>query len=296
MDRLIAPLMQRKRKSPNFSKSGMIIPSPGVLKKSRKVGKMGLGSQFYPLERTDPSRSSRVDWQTRLAVRLVGAMSVDLDLVGSKQTRLAPDEEKALQKALGGLLMQGRWLPTPKRPSEVAVVVVLQEVTQVDPICKKSEECQKTNRPDWAELTRLGRSEKMALPEAPDDILQQAVRTRISSRRDTHARAYATRLEIVHLPRDSRWTRVRRSRHLLFTICRSRAVESPRSKGTRNKDACHRIYNTEIETPKVDGMGRTNETRARTGRPFSSIDRGASNSLMPRDIGESRNDDYALEW
>ncbi|PKI61285.1 hypothetical protein CRG98_018311 [Punica granatum] len=49
-----------------------------------------------------------------------------------------------------------------------------------------------------------------------------------------------------------------------------------------NEDACHRIYNREIETPKVDGMGRMNETRAQTGRPFSSIDRGVSNSLMPR--------------
>ncbi|PKI67386.1 hypothetical protein CRG98_012223 [Punica granatum] len=45
--------------------------------------------------------------------------------------------------------------------------------------------------------------------------------------------AYATRLESVHLPGDARRTRVRRSRHLLFTTRRSRAVESPGSRGTR---------------------------------------------------------------
>ncbi|OWM78319.1 hypothetical protein CDL15_Pgr001040 [Punica granatum] len=40
--------------------------------------------------------------------------------------------------------MHGRWLSTPKKPPEVAVVVVLQEVTRIDPICKtKSEEMSK---------------------------------------------------------------------------------------------------------------------------------------------------------
>ncbi|OWM66822.1 hypothetical protein CDL15_Pgr002617 [Punica granatum] len=33
--------------------------------------------------------------------------------------------------------------PTPKRPLTVPVVVVLREVTRIDPICKKSEECKK---------------------------------------------------------------------------------------------------------------------------------------------------------
>ncbi|PKI49799.1 hypothetical protein CRG98_029808 [Punica granatum] len=37
-----------------------------------------------------------------------------------------------------------------------------------------------------------------------------------------------------------------------------------------------------IETPKVDGMGRVNETHTRTGSPFPSIDRGVSGSLAPR--------------
>ncbi|PKI63067.1 hypothetical protein CRG98_016518 [Punica granatum] len=45
---------------------------------------------------------------------------------------------------------------------------------------------------------------------------RQAVRTRISSRRSAHVRAYATRLGSVHLPGDTRQTRVRRSRHLPF--------------------------------------------------------------------------------
>ncbi|PKI59076.1 hypothetical protein CRG98_020531 [Punica granatum] len=42
--------------------------------------------------------------------------------------------------------------------------------------------------------------------------------------------AYATRLGSVHLPGDARRTHVRRSRHLLFTTRRSRAVESPKSR------------------------------------------------------------------
>ncbi|PKI77719.1 hypothetical protein CRG98_001889 [Punica granatum] len=41
-----------------------------------------------------------------------------------------------------------------------------------------------------------------------------------------------TRLGSIHLPGDARRTRVRRSRHLLFTTRRSRAVESPGSRGT----------------------------------------------------------------
>ncbi|PKI75838.1 hypothetical protein CRG98_003753 [Punica granatum] len=38
------------------------------------------------------------------------------------------------------------------------------------------------------------------------------------------------RLGSVHLPGDARQTRMRRSRHLLFTTRRSRAVESPESR------------------------------------------------------------------
>ncbi|PKI77715.1 hypothetical protein CRG98_001899 [Punica granatum] len=43
---------------------------------SRRSGK---GSRETRLERTDPNRCSRVDWQTRLAVWLVGAVPVDRD-------------------------------------------------------------------------------------------------------------------------------------------------------------------------------------------------------------------------
>ncbi|PKI65483.1 hypothetical protein CRG98_014141 [Punica granatum] len=59
-----------------------------------------------------------------------------------------------------------------------------------------------------------------------------SVRTRISSRRNTHARTYATRLRSVYLPEDARRTHVRRSRHLLFMTRRSRVVELPGSRGT----------------------------------------------------------------
>ncbi|PKI56026.1 hypothetical protein CRG98_023585, partial [Punica granatum] len=62
-----------------------------------------------------------------------------------------------------------------------------------------------------------------------DKWSRQAVCTRILSRRGTHARAYTTRLGSIHLPVG---TRVRRSRHLLFTTRRSRAVKSPGSRGT----------------------------------------------------------------
>ncbi|PKI73579.1 hypothetical protein CRG98_006027 [Punica granatum] len=44
----------------------------------------------------------------------------------------------------------------------------------------------------------------------------KTVRTRISSRQSTHARAYETRLGSVHLPGDERRKHVRRSRHLPF--------------------------------------------------------------------------------
>ncbi|PKI73791.1 hypothetical protein CRG98_005824 [Punica granatum] len=44
--------------------------------------------------------------------------------------------------------------------------------------------------------------------------------------------AYATRLGSANLPGDARRTHMRRSRHLLFTTRKSRAVESPGSRGT----------------------------------------------------------------
>ncbi|PKI49535.1 hypothetical protein CRG98_030072 [Punica granatum] len=126
--------------------------------------------------------------------------------------------------------------------------------------------------------------------------------------------AYATRLRSIHLPGDARRTHVKRSRHSLFTTRRSRPVESPESRGTRQcgleepgvgsnrtdglqenrlvptvivgpielPDVHHRIYDRGIETPKVNGMGRANETHTRMGGPFPLVDRGVSISLTPR--------------
>ncbi|PKI59965.1 hypothetical protein CRG98_019632, partial [Punica granatum] len=57
-----------------------------------------------------------------------------------------------------------------------------------------------------------------------------------------------------------------------------------------------------IETPKVDGMGRVNETRTRTGSPFPSIDRGVFGSLAPRPrctrkrVGEAALRVARLDW
>ncbi|PKI41186.1 hypothetical protein CRG98_038422 [Punica granatum] len=53
-----------------------VLPSLGTRGKSPRRGK---GSRETRLERTDPNRCSRVDWQTRLAVWLVGAALVDRD-------------------------------------------------------------------------------------------------------------------------------------------------------------------------------------------------------------------------
>ncbi|PKI61585.1 hypothetical protein CRG98_018014 [Punica granatum] len=47
-------------------------------------------------------------------------------------TRLVVRKETALPEAPGGILLQGRWLPTPKRPPEVAVVVVWFQSYRVD--------------------------------------------------------------------------------------------------------------------------------------------------------------------
>ncbi|PKI57235.1 hypothetical protein CRG98_022380 [Punica granatum] len=56
-------------------------------------------------------------------------------------------------------------------------------------------------------------------------------RDEIQSRRCTHARAYAMRLESVHLPEDARRRHRKRSRHYLFTTRRSRADELLESRG-----------------------------------------------------------------
>ncbi|OWM72720.1 hypothetical protein CDL15_Pgr002606 [Punica granatum] len=77
-----------------------MLPSLETRGKSRRSGK---GSREARLERTDPNRCSRVDWQTLLAVWLVGAVPVDRD----------------------GIFAQGqlRWIPKRLR---IAPVVVLE--------------------------------------------------------------------------------------------------------------------------------------------------------------------------
>ncbi|PKI77725.1 hypothetical protein CRG98_001849 [Punica granatum] len=91
--------------------------------------------------------------------------------------------------ALDGILMQGRWLPTPKRPRMWLW---------------------------WSFGSKVVGLIRTALQRSRKTEHDGNVRTRISSRRSMHARAYATRLRSVHLPGDARQTYVRRSRHLPF--------------------------------------------------------------------------------
>ncbi|PKI52578.1 hypothetical protein CRG98_027006 [Punica granatum] len=64
-------------------------------------------------------------------------------------------------------------------------------------------------------------------------------------------RAYATRLGSVHLPRDARRKYVRRSRHLLFTTRKSRAIKLPESKGTRPISRTSFWYSSLLDLPFV---------------------------------------------
>ncbi|PKI68970.1 hypothetical protein CRG98_010650 [Punica granatum] len=112
MDRLIAPQIQRKRKIPNFSKSGMVIPSPGMREKSRKVRKRGSGSRFCLWNEqtriSEVGSAGRPDWQSGLSGlhRLIEVAFMRGKRKLEEQTRLAPDEETTLREAPGGLLMQ----------------------------------------------------------------------------------------------------------------------------------------------------------------------------------------------
>ncbi|PKI63998.1 hypothetical protein CRG98_015611 [Punica granatum] len=100
MDRLIAPQTQRKRKSPNFSELGMIIPSPGMREKSRKAGKRAweVGSAPWN-EQTESVKLGRR--QTQLVVRFVGGVPVDRD----------------------GIFVRGQLYWIPKRPRIASTVV-----------------------------------------------------------------------------------------------------------------------------------------------------------------------------
>ncbi|OWM87871.1 hypothetical protein CDL15_Pgr008317 [Punica granatum] len=72
--------------------------------------------------------------------------------------------------ASDGILMQGRWLSTPKRPLEVAVVVVWSQNCQVDPYSPAKitkNRARPGYKPDWvvfgSDVTTV----------APDGILRQ---------------------------------------------------------------------------------------------------------------------------
>ncbi|PKI58416.1 hypothetical protein CRG98_021174 [Punica granatum] len=116
----------------------------------------------------------------------------------------------------------------------------------------------------WTLLVKKGGCDLEKAWEARCPILKGYMSSRLLCSPEFHLvrarmrEAYATRLGSIHLPVGTHDGRA------------------------RNEDDHHRIYNMEIETPKVDGIGRMDETRARMGRPFSSIDRGVSDSLMPR--------------
>ncbi|PKI49241.1 hypothetical protein CRG98_030350 [Punica granatum] len=71
------------------------------------------------------------------------------------KTRLAVRKETALLEASNSILLQGRWFPTPKRPLEVAVVVIWFKCCRVDPYspAKITENRARLgNKPDWAVL------------------------------------------------------------------------------------------------------------------------------------------------
>ncbi|PKI75870.1 hypothetical protein CRG98_003785 [Punica granatum] len=85
---------------------------------------------------------------------------LDWAIFGSEVTTVGPD----------GILMQGQWLPTPKRPPEKAVVVVWFQTYRVDPYspAKITEKrVRLENRPDWAVFG----SEVNTV--SPDGILRQ---------------------------------------------------------------------------------------------------------------------------
>ncbi|PKI67873.1 hypothetical protein CRG98_011731 [Punica granatum] len=77
----------------------------------------------------------------------------ETDRTGSKQTRLAVQKEMALPEAPNGILMQGRQVPTPKRPTE--------------PCKDQAKQSTPSNRPD---LASFGSD---VTTVAPDRILMQ---------------------------------------------------------------------------------------------------------------------------
>ncbi|OWM75367.1 hypothetical protein CDL15_Pgr021083 [Punica granatum] len=99
----------------------------------------------------DPNRRNSPDWKLSRP---------DWAVFGSEVTTVAPD----------GILIQGQWLPTLKRPPEVAVVVVWLQTYRVDPYSPANiteNRVRLENRPDWAvfgsDVTTV----------SPDEILMQ---------------------------------------------------------------------------------------------------------------------------
>ncbi|PKI73576.1 hypothetical protein CRG98_006024 [Punica granatum] len=77
-----------------------VLPNLGTRGKSRRSGK---GSPETRLERTDPNRCSRIDWQTRLAVWLVGAVPVDRDGIFARgQFRWIPKRLRIVPVVVSG--------------------------------------------------------------------------------------------------------------------------------------------------------------------------------------------------
>ncbi|PKI56025.1 hypothetical protein CRG98_023584 [Punica granatum] len=97
---LLTPhIKQISKNLASLSRRG-VLPSLRIRGKSRRSGK---GSWETRLERTDPNRCSRVDWQTRLAVWLAGAVPVDRDRIFARgQLRWIPKRLRIASAVVSG--------------------------------------------------------------------------------------------------------------------------------------------------------------------------------------------------
>ncbi|PKI67838.1 hypothetical protein CRG98_011737 [Punica granatum] len=149
MDRFIAPQMPRKRKRPSFSKSRMVIPSPGMREKPLgtwdKLLEVGLKSGAV----------DRPDWRWADPIgsrrKLPGPAGLGRFLQNGTDVFYSQEavEPRCGGVALGDFWMHERWLTVIKEPLEVAVVVIWREKPRVDPTCKRNEDSK-------GKLTRLG--------------------------------------------------------------------------------------------------------------------------------------------
>ncbi|PKI47437.1 hypothetical protein CRG98_032178 [Punica granatum] len=113
----------------------------------------GLPFNYLSKRLIHPNRHNKPDWKLSRP---------DWAVFASEVTTVAAD----------GILMQSQWLPSPKRPPEVAVVVVWFHTYRVDPysLTKIIENrVRLENRPDWAvfgsDVTTV----------SPDGILRQGL-------------------------------------------------------------------------------------------------------------------------